>query len=104
MNNIYVFRNERGEITGSATHAENGEKISIDNPEYVAFLNKVYPPTWDQIRNRRDELLKETDWAALPDVNVSTKQSWLTYRQALRDIPTTFKTPEEVVWPEPPNK
>jgi hypothetical protein len=102
MNNIYVFRNEIGEITGSATYAENGEKISIDNPEYVAFLNKVYSPTWEQVRNRRNESLKETDWAALPDVNVSTKEAWLTYRQALRDIPSAFKTPEEVVWPEKP--
>jgi len=103
MEFVFVYRDGNGEITGSATRAENGEKISIDNPEYVAFLNKVYPPTWEQIRNRRDVLLKETDWAALPDVNVSTKQSWLVYRQILRNIPQKFKTPEEVVWPEKPN-
>jgi len=103
MEFVFVYRDGNGEITGSATHAENGEKISIDNPEYVAFLNKVYPPTWDDIRTKRDLLLKETDWAALPDVNVSTKQSWLVYRQMLRNIPQKFKTPEEVVWPEKPN-
>jgi hypothetical protein len=103
MEFVYVYRDENGEITGSATHAENGEKMSISNPEYVAWSNKVYPPTWEQIRSRRDQLLKETDWAALPDVNFDSKQSWLVYRNKLRNIPQKFKSPEEVVWPEKPN-
>ena len=33
-----------------------------------------------------------------------SKEAWLTYRQALRDLPQNFETPEEVVWPELPNK
>lgn len=103
MEFVYVYRDENGEITGSATHAENGEKMSISNPEYVAWLNKVYPPTWNDIRSKRDILLKETDWAALPDVNFDLKQSWLVYRNKLRNIPQKFKSPEEVVWPEKPN-
>ena len=49
MEFVFVYRDENGEITGSATHAENGEKMSVDNPEYVAWLNKVYPPSPDQL-------------------------------------------------------
>ena len=105
MEFVYVYRDENGEITGSATHAENGEKMSVDNPEYVAWLNKVHPPVWKQIRSQRDVLLKDSDWAAFPDATPKpSKEAWLTYRQALRDIPSTFKTPEEVVWPKVPNK
>ena len=103
MEFVYVYRDESGEITGSATQAENGEKISVDSPEYVTWLNKVVPPAWEQIRAKRDELLKESDWSAFPDANPKpSKEAWLDYRQALRDIPQTFSTPEEVVWPEKP--
>lgn len=103
MEFVYVYRDENGEITGSATHAENGEKMSVDNPEYVAFLNKVYPPTWDQIRSQRDSLLKDSDWAIISDATPKpSKEAWLTYRQALRDLPQNFEDPSEVVWPEKP--
>jgi hypothetical protein len=103
MEFVYVYRNENGEITGSATHAENGEKMSISNSEYVAWLNKVYPPTWEQIRSQRDALLKDSDWSAFPDATPKpSKEAWLTYRQALRDIPQTFSSPESVVFPNKP--
>jgi hypothetical protein len=81
-----------------------GKQIAPDERGYPIAITPTAPPiTWEQIRSQRDLLLKETDWAALPDVNVSTKQSWLVYRQILRNIPQKFKTPEEVVWPEKPN-
>ena len=80
-----------------------GKQIVPDERGYPIAITPTVPPiTWEQIRNRRDVLLKVTDWAALPDVNVSTKQSWLVYREMLRNIPQKFKTPEEVVWPEKP--
>ena len=103
MEFVYVYRDESGEITGSATQAENGEKMSVDNPEYVSWLTKVYPPVWSQIRIRRDELLKESDWTSIPDSDPNpSKEAWLTYRKELRDIPQNFSTPEEVVWPNKP--
>ena len=103
MEFLYVYRDENGEITGSATHAENGEKMSVDNPEYVAWKAKVYPVPWDQIRSQRDALLKDSDWAIISDATPKpSKEAWLTYRQALRDLPQNFETPEEVVWPDKP--
>ena len=103
MEFVYVYRDENGEITGSATHAENGEKMSADNPEYVAWLNKVYPPTWEQIRSQRDVLLKDSDWSVASDANPKpSKEAWLTYRKALRDIPQAFSSPESVVFPNKP--
>jgi hypothetical protein len=58
--------------------------------------------TWEQIRAQRDTLLFQTDWIFAPDVALKNKQAWLKYRQSLRDIPQTFSTPEEVVWPNKP--
>jgi hypothetical protein len=57
-------------------------------------------PTWEQIRAKRDALLKDSDWAVAGDATPKpSKEAWLTYRQALRNIPQIYATPEEVVWP-----
>ena len=39
-----------------------------------------------QARGKRAELLAASDWTQLPDVPLETKNVWVTYRQALRDI------------------
>jgi hypothetical protein len=40
----------------------------------------------------------------MPDVplTLEEKQAWADYRQALRNIPQDFATPDEVVFPEMP--
>ena len=43
----------------------------------------------DSLRNRRNQLLSETDWMANSDVTMSDE--WKAYRQALRDITKTYK-------------
>lgn len=44
------------------------------------------------IKSRRNQLLAESDWINNPDAPLSEeqKQSWLTYRQALRDFPESI--------------
>jgi hypothetical protein len=58
--------------------------------------------TWIKIREIRNEQLKATDSVVLPDVDVPNKNEWITYRQRLRDITSTYPSPETVVWPTPP--
>ena len=58
--------------------------------------------TMDSVRRKRNELLKESDWVGLTDVNIPNKDAWLDYRQLLRDVPQNFSTPEEVIWPNKP--
>jgi len=54
--------------------------------EYMELITPIYKAkVMVIIRNKRNELLKECDWTQLPDVNIS-KEEWVTYRQALRDI------------------
>lgn len=50
----------------------------------------------------RATLLMQSDWTQLPDVPLSTKEAWATYRQVLRDITDQPGFPENVVWPVPP--
>lgn len=58
------------------------------------------------IRNRRNTLLKESDWTQYPDSPLSAeqKQAWATYRQALRDIPSQAGFPTDVQFPVAPNQ
>ena len=62
--------------------------------------NKPQDQAEDAIRNKRDQLLKETDWMALSD-NTMTPE-WASYRQALRDITDQTGFPYSVVWPTKP--
>lgn len=60
--------------------------------------------TWEGVRPKRNVLLAQSDWTQLPDAPLTNeqKQAWAEYRQALRDLPATFATAEDVVYPEPP--
>lgn len=60
------------------------------------------------LREERNRKLAQTDWRASSDLTLSNK--WKTYRQALRDLPSTA-TPtldndgnlQNVTWPNEPN-
>ena len=60
--------------------------------------------SWNDIRLKRDGILKETDWTMTTGSSVDQAQ-WAAYRQNLRDLPQTYsgKTPDDVVWPTQPS-
>ena len=60
--------------------------------------------TWDIVRANRNALLAQSDWTQLSDAPLTTEQkaAWAEYRQALRDLPETYTTPDEVVYPTLP--
>ena len=75
------------------SESEVNAKIVLLKLEY-AFL---------ELRTKRDNLLKETDYLALSDNTLSEAMS--TYRQALRDITngiTTVEQANSVTWPTKP--
>ena len=45
------------------------------------------------LRDKRNQLLAETDWMGNSDVTMST--AWKNYRQALRDITKTYKSMDD---------
>jgi hypothetical protein len=61
---------------------------------------------WIAIKKKRDDLLAQTDFAFLLDINkkytTDSLSKMTTYRQALRDIAVTFKSPFKIVWPSKP--
>ena len=67
--------------------------------------------TWDTekfldlVRQERDKKLYQSDWTQVADAPVDSS-AWATYRQALRDFPSTIDPStaslEDLVWPTSP--
>lgn len=59
---------------------------------------------WSGVRHERDTYLNETDFIVLKsyESGTSVPTDWATYRQALRDLPNTYATPNDVVFPTKP--
>ena len=55
----------------------------------------------ERMRNHRNRLLAESDWTQLPDAPVN-RDAWATYRQALRDFPSTWTPGPTVTFPVAP--
>ena len=83
------------------------------NTDYQDYLewaksNKItaatLPSDWDQVREKRDRLIKNSDWTMTTGATVDQAQ-WAAYRDKLRDIPQTYKgkAVSEIVWPTAPS-
>jgi hypothetical protein len=65
-------------------------------------LQRTKPITAQAVRAERDGKLLMSDWTQLADVPQAVKDSYVSYRQALRDVPSQSGFPQSVVWPELP--
>ena len=56
------------------------------------------------VRSQRDGLLVFSDWTQIGDAALGehTAEEWATYRQSLRDLPSTADRQSLIVWPEDP--
>jgi hypothetical protein len=84
---------------------EGGIGWSYENGSFIKPPRNL-TAEWVAVRYRRDELLQASDVNVLPDrwavMTTEQQTAWSTYRQALRDIPTSVGDPADVVWPESP--
>ena len=61
------------------------------------FICNFREKGFEILRDKRNELLTVSDWTDQYEI-----KEWTEYRQALRDLPSTTKDPENPIWPEPP--
>ena len=80
----------------NAEELAHHEKVQA---EFVAFMAEK--PAKDA-REKRDLLLKESDWTQFPDVKLSNINAWNSYRQLLRDVPQQLGFPQSIDWPVKP--
>ena len=78
-------------------------KEEIDKQFDKTILN-LEETSWAIIRKKRDFLLRTTDWTMTTGCTVD-QAAWAAYRQALRDIPQTYKAAgySAVKWPTTPS-
>ena len=86
----------------------NGERIKFTAEEEKArdaevkeWLDGQSKRDLNLLREDRNSKLAETDWMSLPDAPTMTDE-WKKYRQDLRDITKTYKSPDDVKWPTKP--
>jgi len=69
--------------------------------EREAYVRDVLPvEQMRELRQRRNQLLTETDYLALADSTLTDEMR--SYRQALRDLPANTVDPANPVWPVKP--
>ena len=74
------------------------------------WQDQAYDRALRRLREKRNQLLAETDWIITKGLEQGTElPEWKTYRQALRDLPTTVEPQLDsqgnltnVTWPEAP--
>lgn len=106
------------ETFDSSTHYISGYDYQLREADALEIPIIVEKPPMDLVvlknqfmealRQERNLKLNETDWTQLVDVqnlfDEQTKNNWINYRQALRDLPQTYANNgvvdmNEVIWP-----
>ena len=103
------------EVVGVTTDT-NESILSTPSKNWTTFKAKydeimsTFP--MGELRIERNKRLAETDWSQSPDVPSTTKDKWLTYRQALRDLPASanptldedgYLDHSSITWPTEPS-
>lgn len=85
---------------------DDGEFVSIVQIESLSAeeIQAAKDSAMAQIRYQRNQLLKECDWTQIADCTIPKKAEWTTYRQTLRDLPSTITEPRTFTdWPHNPD-
>ena len=78
------------------------EEQKFKDAQEKAWNDDVNNRRMAELRRQRNKLLAETDWMAGSDVTMSN--AWKTYRQALRDYPSTVTDVDNPpAWPTKPS-
>ena len=84
--------------TGETTTVAFTAEELAEQEAYKRDVLPVKQMKW--LREKRDQLLSETDYLALADSTLTDEMR--AYRQALRDLPANTTDPANPVWPIKP--
>jgi hypothetical protein len=75
------------------------------NSETLSYVveDKTDEEIWEPIRRERNRLLAESDWTMVADIpgDVNLRE-WEIHRQRLRDLPSLYENPKDVIFPRSP--
>lgn len=74
---------------------DDGEFVSMVQVESLTAeeIQAAKDSAMANIRGTRNQLLNACDWTQAVDCTIAKKTEWATYRQALRDLPSTITEP-----------
>ena len=72
------------------------QEIAQRQAEETAWANGAFDRAMSSLRQRRDALLKSSDWVMMSDSPIADKTAWQTYRQELRDITDGLASVDDV--------
>ena len=107
-------------VSNPPSYNENTQKLTWNEIEIdweivdltQEQLEELTNLAWQNIRKKRDSLLQQVDGKVLRyqsevRIGITTTTDNIseldTYAQALRDVPSSFSNPEDVVWPTYPD-
>lgn len=112
MADFTIYKTDTGEIiSNGSTNADVTDILLEDGQSIIKGIyeideHKIIDGSpveqsvdfWITIRLQRNELLKQSDWTQVNDcpLSDSKKQEWLTYRQELRDLPSTNQSANNI--------
>ena len=122
MNSYTIYKTDTGEIIGTTTSDITIDEVSLNDNEsaiegnYSGLEYKILDneavlrtePITDLIRNIRNDMLSASDWTQTIDCPLTDakKAEWATYRQELRDLPSSHESTtniNDVVFPTQPD-
>lgn len=99
----YEILNDNGEVINTIVadesfvqeHYPEKYRLLPENPDIILMQLS------QEARAKRDGLLMATDWIVIKSLETSSPvpAEYLTYRQALRDLPSQSDFPTNIVWP-----
>lgn len=121
MKHFTIYKTETGIIESVISSDCNVDDILVGSDETI--VEGYYSPSsikfvdgspvnvsvdfWDDVRSQRNILLQNSDWTQMSDspLSDSKKTEWSTYRQELRDLPSTYSSAtsvDDVIFPTEP--
>lgn len=85
---------------------DDGEFVSVVQVESLTAeeIQAAKDSAMANIRGTRNQLLNACDWTQAVDCTIAKKTEWATYRQTLRDLPSTITEPRTFsAWPSNPD-
>ena len=78
--------------------------VTPEEEAEMAAEVEAYDLNLDMVRQQRNGMLSGTDWTQIGDATLGdhTAEEWRTYRQALRDLPSTTDRVSLIEWPNDP--
>jgi len=106
INKFKPYDNLTERLIGATPYVSGNYVFTVAKDDMTADeITQAKDSAMNSIRSKRDEMLKNTDWAAIRKAEAGTAMpsAMATYRQALRNVPATIGSADPRTWSDWPS-